>query len=787
MPQKYFILLLCINYSFQSFSQSTFNITGKVFEKSTSIPMEYCTIGLHNSIDSSVIDGTVTNNKGFFSIQSTMKKIYITVSYIGFETKTIKIDQDFNLGIIYLKSQGTALEDVEILAEKTTIRYEIDKKIIDVGQDISATNGTAIDALENAPSVDVDINGNVKLRGSGSFLVLINGKPSILSGSEALRQIPASNIKNIELITNPSAKYDAGTTGGIINIILKDEKRIGTSGMINFGIGTFKNHNAKVALKHNIKKWSFNFNASLYQRNSPSKSIDSTQTFFNENINIKLTERLKSTSFSGYRFKYSIKYNILKNHSIDFNFRLGKWMMFVNNEEAIEEYDNSTFEKYKYISIQDRASKYYGPSISYQGEFKNKSSLSAYLGFSKRGGIEKDFDEKINYTNNQLLYKAKAYEKGDRTGFRAKIDYSIPIKTAKLEFGGKARISWKEKFSTDHEFDLLSNEYYLTDNVKDMVFSRKVYGLYGVYSNKWKKISFSLGFRAEYIDREIEVKNEANYNYYKWDYFPSTSLAYTINEKSKLYASFSKRINRNESFMIEPITIRTGADSYYKGNPNLRPEKINSSEIGYTNTFKTNTSVSVELFHKHFTDLNRWFTYSYGDSVSSISQPINIGSKHELGLESSLNFKPLKWWKIDLSATAFYINQEGKFRNTDFAYKSLKWNVRFNNNFTITKNTKVQFTAKYKSPIKSAINNFSGNMDFSLGIKQSFYKKALNLTFNIRNLFYTNKNHYEIFTEDIYRKGQYKQFWPFLNLGISYKINNYKQNRNNNEREPAEF
>jgi len=790
MTKFFLVTFLSLFFSF-NFAQNSFKINGKVIEKTTSIPMEYSTIAVYSK-DSSMIDGTVTNSLGIFTLNVLSEGVYyIKISYLGFKTKTItdlilnKENRVLTLENVYLESDGEKIEGVNVVREKSTIRYEMDKKIIDVGKDIASSNGSAVDVLENVSAVDVDIQGNVKLRGSDNFMVLIDGKPTVLSGKEALQQIPASNIKNIELITNPSAKYEAGNTGGIINIILKEQKKIGTSGMISLGLGTFNNHNARVSLKHNVKKFSFNFSASTYQSNHPSKEIQEVKTSSFDIVNITNTEELRIWKFKGYNFKYGIEYRIIKDHSLNFNILVGKWGMNVTGDEDVHSINETynTEEYYSFNNNQDRYSKYFGPSLSYQGSFKNKSSLSAYVGYSQRDFREKVLDTKYS-TLDIIEFKAKSTEIGFRQSIKAKLDYTLPIKEGKLELGGKIRSAWNNEITSEYDYDLDTEKYNILNyNNKNISYAQEVYGLYATYGNSWKKLSYSIGFRAEYIDRNIKMKEDnLDFNYYKWDYFPSASLGYKLSDKSKIYASFSKRIRRFHSYMLEPIAIKTGANSYFKGNPDLKPEMINSSEIGWSNTFKKNSTLSIEIYHKYKTNVNRWFTSIYEDSVSIISQPLNIGISHDLGLETNFNFKPLKWWSIDLMGSGFYKIDDGQFGNIDFANKSFNWKARFNNNFTIAKNTKIQFTGNYRSRTKTAIYIGSPSINFGLGIKQSFFKKALSITADIDNIFFTKKHNGITSYENYYSTYESITLWPFINFGLSYKINNYRQSRSESER-----
>ena len=781
-----FSLILALIYSI-TFSQSNFIVKGSLLEKKSNTAIEYGTVSLYNQKDSTLINGTISDLVGKFSINTkTAGLFYLKASYIGMETifvPNISISKEkpvFVTENIYLSAGATTIKGVEVIGEKTTIRYEIDKKIISVGKDIASSNGSAVDVLETVPSINVDLDGNVKLRGSSDFTVLVNGKPTILSSREVLQQTPAGNIKNIELITNPSAKYEAGNTAGIINIILKEEKKIGTSGMLRLSVGTFKNHNASFNLKHNIKKFSLNFTANTYQYNSPYNTIDSLRTTLGQEI-ITNTDNKKTWTFPGYSFGYGMDYNVNKNHTLNFNFVVGKWAMNVLGDQDVRVRNKTlgTDESFTFENDQKRFSDYYGPSLSYNGSFKNKSNLSMSFIFGEKVFKEKVFNTRTSL-NNDVLYKDKSTEIGFRRNISAKIDYTLPIKTGKIEFGGMLRAAWNDQYNNSFAYDLSSQKYSRSDfNNRNVLFEQKVYGLYATYGNKWKKFSYSAGFRAEYLDRNIIIKKENKiYAYYKWNYFPSASLGYKISEKSSIHLSYSRRIRRQPSYFLEPSPIKTGTNSYFQGNPNLQPKLINALELGWSNTFKKSTTLSVEAFYKLTTNEYRFISIFYKDSVSTLHQPNNVGKSQNIGLEANLSFKPIKWLSVDLMGTGYLNTLKGKYKNIVFNNTNFDYAFRMNTNFTVTKTTKIQFNGNYRSKRLSALGNSSDDLTFGLGVKQSFLKKALNFTFNIQNVFYTSQYKYENSFENFYASGESIIVWPRLTVGASYKINNFRQSRN---------
>jgi outer membrane receptor protein involved in Fe transport len=783
------IFLLFISCQFLAHAQRELPImlvNGKVLESETSKVMEYCTVSIFDLETKKLVNGTITNELGVFSL--TVKKpgkYFLKVSYIGFETLEINNvnvnpkNSTFVTSDIILKSNAKNIQEVEVIGTKTTVRYEMDKKIVDVGKNIAASNGSAVDVLEAAPSIEVDIDGTVKLRGNSNFMVLVNGRPTTLTSSEALQQIPAGNIKNIELITNPSAKYDAGNSAGIINVILKEEKKIGTSGLVRMSVGTFSNYSGSVSLKHNIKKFGFNFSASLRKRSRPNNSTDSLNISFGDVITT--TKYRESTrAFGGYRFNYGVDYSIAKNHSVLFDLTFGKRGMNVETAENTYLRNESNFNDRNFLtkSDEDRFSKYFGPSLSYNGMFKNKSTLATYLGFSQRDFKEQVFNSEYDLFD-VLNSDSKSTVASLRQNLTARIDYGLPIKKSKLEFGGKVQTTWSDEENNFYDLNLVSNEYELSAfNNSEVVTRKEIYGIYSMFNSEYKSLKYSVGLRAEYEARDLDFRDQSTtYNYYRWNYFPSAALSYKINDRSNIYTSFARKIDRFRGYYLRPTAIKTGANTYFQGNPNLRPRLVNALELGWSNTFKKSTSLSIEAFYKYNTDDFQFISSNFLDSVSIINRPYNIGNSQDIGVETSLSFKPIKWLSADVMGTVSYYSQKGSFNDEVIESESFRWRARFNTYFTVTKTTKIQFSGRYNSKQVNSFTTSSENLDFSLGVRQSFLKRALNLTFNMRNVFYTAKRDSETIYEDYYYSKNTEMIWPQLEIGLSYKINNFKQSR----------
>lgn len=771
-----------------------FTVKGKIVEKETNLAMEYCSVSLHNQKDSSLVNGVISDAKGFFELETNKPGIfYLKINYIGFETKTIRDiklnpnENNFNAGIVLLTSESEQINAVEVTGIRTTVRYEMDKKVVTVDKNMASESGTAVDVLETVPSVTVDVNGNVKLRGKSNFLVLVNGQPTQLEATEALQQIPANQIKNIEIITNPSAKYEAENTAGILNIILKTNALEGTSGLLSLNGGTFGNFGGSVNLKHNVGKFTFDFGANMRQGNNPNNTIDSLYTSYDE-ILYTTTETNSTRSHGGFNFTYGIGYQISKKHSLKLDFMYGRWQMKTPGESTStlvnETLNNERI--FKNVNNTKRGAPYYGPSLTYLAKFNKDVQLTAFITYTNR-----NFKEAIinDYFDDFVLYAGeKSTEEGMVNRLQSKIDIVIPIKKGKLEFGGQASNHWNSDNNVYSNLDITTGNYYLADFNNSVVENvQSIYGIYASYGNTFKKLNYTAGLRGEYTDREIHiVATNQDFKYYQWHYFPSAGLSYNISDNHQVYLSYATRINRPQGWNLEPFAVKTGPNTYFSGNPDLKPTLVNSVELGWSKIFKKNVRFSLEAFYKYNAN-EMEFVREGADNNSITTTPYNVGFSQNVGLEANFAAKPFKFWNLEVMPTGYYTNIKGQFAETVFDKAFFEYTVRINNYFTITKTTKIQLLSQFRSGRQNAQGNESNFLNFDIGIKQSFLKNALNLTLNARNVFNTNRTFSETISTNYYYYQKSDPRWPMINLAVSYKINNYKPEKSNAESASGDF
>jgi len=792
------LLLLLINlpnFAISSELNSTNkfgSITGFIKDIKSNKAIEYATISVYDREKSKLIDGTISNEDGYFEIEKLKTgNYYIEVSFIGYDKKIIQniairnyLKQN-NLDIIKLSHSNKALKEVVVNSDKDDIKHQIDKKIIPVSNQLSAEGGTAVDVLENAPSVSVDVSGNVSLRGSNSFTVLIDGRPTIRSAQEVLSQIPTSQIENIEIITNPSAKYNPEGTAGIINIISKKHKLKGASGLINFSPGSHDNFASSGMFNLKQKKSNFYIGAD-YKEQALSGKREIYRTLSNtepeEHLDAlgDMERNLKSYSVSS-----GFDFEIDSLNLFGITAELGKSYFDVQNNLTYDEYKlggNHLFENS--VEKAESETNYFVTTFNYLRKFKKKGhELSTFVDYTER-----EYDKTI-VSDNQIIgapinsFLSFLEDPGKSLTFTS--DYTLPL-------------SGKNKFEAGYKFETLKldTDRSLEENIGNTAIlhpefnqssdnNRTIHSLYATYSGKLNKISYQLGFRAEHINRDIKYDGD-HFEIKRWDYFPTLHTQMSLGKLSKLSANYSRRIKRPRNSELEAFVIWNDRYNWSMGNPNLKPEYINSFELNY-NTKLGKHSLSLESYYRMTEDkTERIKTLSEEDPNIILSGIENVGKDHTLGLEAFANLSLLKWWRNIIMADISHYKVDGEYLNSYdsnntnkhiFSTSSMNWSLRSYSYFNLSKITQIQFIMSYKSKSKWAQGEIDDSFQTIATLKHSFFKRKLSASFIVRDVFNTADSGKTYCNEDYRLINNFDRDAPTFTLSLSYKINNYKMNR----------
>ncbi len=781
-------------------------IYGTILEKDSNEPVEFANIVVYDK-EGKVIAGSMSDSHGKFSVQSVPYGTHkVEVLFIGYgkvtrENVSITADKkSFNMGKIHLSVDAQMLGEVEVEATMNNVDYRLDRKVINVNQDIVSAGASAVEVLENAPSVTTDLDGNVSLRGSESFLVLIDGRPSPLEGSEALQQIPASSIESIEIITNPSAKYAPDGVGGIINVVLKKEKRKGYNGQVSANYGSNNTFGGSALFNFRTQKINF-FIGGEYNRNVRKGFGDSErETYLNpekdsmfclNNLNTSLNARQSWNARTG--LDIYVTDNDIITVSGKYGFRghkntgITEAETFYFNEIDSLIYDPNTLSlgsPYSYYTdeFSQRRNTYWSGDINYQRKFaKPGHELQLYFNYSANRVIsDHEYTEaETESLGGEILAGAtksqyRTYEIGPEDKYQGKVDYVLPFnEKSKLEAGYEVNYRHHDN---DYTYAELKCSEWDEDDSKHSPYDYKdnIQSGYVIYSNFWKNFGYQVGLRTEYSNRIFAI-SDTSYVYHKFDFFPSVHLSYSFSEDLQLMASYSRRLERPRGWNLNPVTRVEDPNNVRIGKPSLKPAYTNSYDMSLQKRFGEHF-ISFELYARQTSDLIQSITLV--DTTNSdmyIKTFDNIGKDLSVGSEIMGNFNPCKWYNLNASINGYYyeIKSEQYRSNSTFT-----WRVRINNTFRIKKSgTNIQFGGFYDAPSITAQGHRGGRYAFNLGVKQDFFNKQLSVSVNFRNLFNTMKFNDTTETDYLYYHVNRASTWPNFNITITYKINDFKKRK----------
>ena len=793
------VLVLCgmtasgitANDEFEEDLPSYGSISGTITEEGTGTPLEYSTIAVYSAEDSSLVGGTVSDQEGKFEVKKLPDgQYYIETNYIGYEKKVIDpvyVTPDsraVQLGTLKLSVNTQAIEEVEIVADRKRVDYRLDKKVVNVSQDINTAGGTAVDVLENTPSVSVDIEGNVSLRGSGSFTVLIDGKPSVLTGSDALRQIPASAIENIEIITNPSAKYDPDGNAGIINVNMKQNIEKGTNGIVNASVGINNKYRADFLLNRRRNNWNF-FVGGNYNNNLHEGSLTRKQITFTDTLDRHLdAEGLLNFKWAGVRLRGGASYDFSEKSSLSLEAMGGTHGFMMDRSNTTHEYSEPLTEDIYYASssIAERNSQYFGLNANYTRAFDTKDhKLTALVHYSRNKGDAVDSQDDYNtgedyVTKDVIPESSRAVELSSENEFRFQLDYTRPSgENGKLEAGYQARIDDEfedylfEDYNPGNE-DWIENELYTSD----LQFFRSIQSAYVTYGGKWKGFQYQLGLRGEHTYRNIDhEKSPDAYLINRLDYYPTIHLGWEFKNDHQIMVSYSKRVDRPRGWSLDPNVSYVDPYTIRMGNPELQPEYIHSYELGYQKGWGMNF-LALELYYRNTRNLMTRVTEYDETQELFIMKTENLNQDHAAGAEIMANWKFWKFLTVNGSFTPFYYALSGEIKGISVDENSFNWRSSMNTTFQITPTTRFQVNMDYRSKSVTAQGYSNGYYYMNLAFRQDLLNRKLSATLQLRDVFGTVRRDTYSFGENFEQHMVRTREPRVLTLTLSYRINNYK-------------
>ena len=775
-------------------------ISGKVVDAESNQELEYATIVLKNT-NTKKISGGITDEKGYFNIKARRGIYEISIEYISFKTISYpseRIISDKNLGTIKLYENDTNLEEVVVIAEKSTVEIRLDKRIYNVGKDMTVKGGSASDVLDNVPSVDVDAEGTVSLRGSENVRILIDGKPSALvglNGADALRQLPSDAIERVEVITSPSARYDSEGTAGILNIILRKGKATGFNGSVNLTVGNPKNYQGAVNLNLRTKKINLFSNFGYSDRRGPGLYNSNITYLTNGTIDsTRIENRDNDRDRKGFNANIGLEYFINKKSTITGTFFLRDsdgQNISTNNIGSFDPFGNNLYNTTR-IQNENEIDKTHQISLNYTNNLNKKGhKLTFDYQYSKSTENESALITDVNLETNKTDERSLDH--------LFQVDYVLPIgENSQFEIGYRGNY---QDLKSDYlvvapDLDPRFNP----SNILE--FKQNVSAFYTQFGSKISKFSYLFGLRTEVTAINIKLIN-TNKDYPKnySNLFPTVNFGYELTEDQSFTLGYSKRLRRPRSRYLNPFESRASEIIFYVGNEDLDPTYTHSFDLGYLNRWGKLT-LNSSIYYQHSTNsivrVNRQETRVIDgeDTNILIRSPINLASEDRAGFEFTANFNASKKVKFSSSFNFYQFETKGEysFNSTsavqNFDAKNTSWFTRFDARISLPGKIQSQTRVFYRGPKNDAQSNVKGILSFNLAFSKDLLKDKGTLVLNVSDLFNSRKYDYRGFTPSrenptIISDQTYQRRFRQISLNFSYRFNQKKnqRKRNANQRE----
>ncbi len=789
-------------------------IKGKVVDDVTEKPMEYVSIQLLRFRDSSLVSGTLTNSDGMFSINNIPFGRYVLkVKFIGYRTKYVDSlfvtprNPNVNVGVIHFEPEPIQTMEVEVVAQKDIVTYQIDKRIYNVDKDLNVSGGSAVDVLSNVPSVQVDLDGNVSLRGSGNVTILIDGKPSALLGFDrtaVLEQIPADNIERIEVITNPSAKFDPDGVSGIINIVTKKNLLLGWGSIVNLNAGTADKYNGSLNVNLRTEKINSALGYSYRAFSMRGSSTGSRNSFFPDtSLLYQKQDFLRRGSFQ--RFSFMFEWKPDNFNSISFNSNLGSFNRKLSDSTGylLENLQTGFKNDYYRLTSSEVPNLSYDFGLNYKLTFEEpEKELNANLMLMRFGGTdESNYNQ--TFLGSQQANKLLQRNVNDSKNLNlvGELNYTNPLNFGKLETGVKASLRTLNIDYKFYNYDMISDSFALNTSISNnFEYTENLYSGYLTFSNKINKFGYQIGLRSEFAQtRGEQITTDSAFTKDYFNIFPTLHLSYNINPANTLMFSYTRRVNRPMFMALNPFIDYSDPQNLSQGNPRLHPEYVNSFELSDLQ-YLPNGSLNLTLFYRYTTDIISRVTKLL-DSTTTLTTYENLNKSKSLGFEAILNQNLFNWIKMNLSFSYFYLDVNGLPQYGIPARKSNSWNVKLNTILNITRDLDLQVNLSYDSPVVTtggggmywrfftmgSLGKIDGIFSANLALKYEIIPEKFTINFRLMDVFKTIRYNLETtgqgFTSYFNRTRESRVAF----LGIQYKFNDYKAPRIKRQNELPEI
>ena len=789
----YLFSIIIYSQSYSYNENKEFIVSGKVTNSENSEPLEYATITILDLKDNNVVTGGLSDETGNFKI-STKKGIYnVLIEYMSFKNKTlenINVYNDLSLGEFQLELNYESLGEVEIIAEETSVEIRLDKKIYTVGKDLSVRGGTANDVLDNIPSVSTDLDGNILLRGNDAARILINGKPSRLVGinSTFIKQLPADAIEKVEVITSPSARYEAEGSGGIINIILRKSKKLGLNGSLSANAGDPKANSLSSNINYRNGKINFFNSSSIYDRLRPGNSSgiteyyngDNPSTFFSEN-------RYRERDSEGYFVNNGFEWYIDDNTSLIGSFYYNDYKSDNLESNTINELDENSniLNSITQNDMEGDVDNNREYNINFERKF-NDDGQKITIDFQYENS--KEWENSI-IDENQIISES-IDENISSESYLIQSDYVLPIGENK-QFEAGIRISNEDDITDYRVFDNVNGGFIEDLNQSNLFqYKEKISAVYTQYGVKVEdKYSFLFGLRVENTLKNVNQLTIQDFT--KIDdtgLFPTFNFGLEISENESLTFGYNRRIRRPWSRFVNPFPTKISPILIWRGNPYLDPTYSNNLDIGYLKRFESSFTVNTSAyFQKSTNSINTIiedtgeFAEINGVDVPIVERfPINLSTNERFGFELNLSYRKGRKWNINSNFNLFQNKVEGTYNNIVYDNKNVSWSFRLNNKLTLPGKIEWQTRMNVRGPNETAVSKSEGDFSIDLAFSKELFKDKATLTLNIRDLLDQRGWRNETFNENFYNDFEFRWSQRSATLNLTYRFN---QRKNQNRRQ----
>ena len=790
-------------------------LVGGVCDKNAK-PLSYAGVYVLNVGDSTLITYAITDLEGKFVIDAIpFGKAFLKIEYFGYATvytQPFTLSQQnpvYKIQRIKMSQEATTLEGVEIVAQVEMLENNLDKTVFNVESSITTEGATAVEVLEEIPSVDVDMDGNVTLRGSENVTILVDGKPTHLT----LDQIPANLIQSIEVITNPSARLEPDGESGILNVVLKKRKESGFNGMVSLrgSMELFRNkpklgsYSGNVNFNYSYDKINFFFSYDFRGHNHFNGGTTDRRSWFGDDTTRLFQENYGKFGGYNHNLRTGIDWSINAKNTISFTFaynnnRNSGFSDLSVEDDSVRMDEMIPYEKYLQKSGDLGKRNNYSGTINYKKTFETKGqelTADIYYTHNDRLSTDSTFQD-FEYPAGHLDIFQRSTTTDFNTNASAQVDFVTPVgKKGRIETGYK--LSYRS-VGEDYRFyqgDDSTEVALDPTRSNHFVFTEWINAAYFIYSTSfWDKLKIQAGVRGEIANTTSDLKSAGEVhkrNYY--NLFPTVHVRWDITKEHSLQVSYSRRVSRPNIWQLNPFLNVSDRQNYRCGNPDLQPEFVNSVELGYLMTIKK-SSLSATLYYRQRNNIISRYTEILQDTLEgeehtyTLTTYRNLKSSQNFGIELVYGQQLWKFWRISLSGSFYRMIINSEENIDDYLARDWTWRVRLNQTFNLPKDWQLQLNFRYRAPsITTGSMGWgsggvgqgkqSGNYGLDLGVKKSFLNKALVVGLNIRNLVssyrnkietYSYRENYGYHAYSVRERGRFN-----ISLSISYKINNYKK------------